>query len=111
MFEGTVQISDVLQLTVLSMSVVFASLFAISLILELFKIVFYDRDIKKKEKQNENKKDESVNQTTERVTETVVDLEDKNVLAILFTAAIAASNGKHASNLRIKSIKKVSNTE
>ncbi|WBW97091.1 OadG family protein [Oceanirhabdus sp. W0125-5] len=109
MFEGTVEIMDVLKLTVLSMTVVFASLFAISLILELFKIVFYDRDIKKKEKQkSETKKIESVSQTTESVTETDVDLEDKNMLAILFTAAIAASSGKHASNLKIKSIKKVS---
>jgi len=109
MFEGNVQIIDVLKLTVLSMTVVFASLFAISLILELFKIVFYDRDMKKKEKmKNEVKKNENVSQTTESVTETVVNLEDKKVLAVLFTAAIAASNGKHASNLRIKSIKKVS---
>jgi len=72
MFEGAIQISDVLKLTVLSMTVVFASLYAISLILELFKIIFYDRDNKKKENmKKENKKEEIINQTTE----SVVDLE------------------------------------
>lgn len=97
MFEGTVTIYDVLKLTVLSMTVVFLSLLSISLILELFKVLFYDRDNKKKQ-----------NETIKEIKNETVDLNREDVLAAIFTAAVAASNGKRTSNLRIKSIKKIS---
>lgn len=104
MFEGPDIVMDVLKLTVMSMTVVFASLLTISFILELFKVLFYDRDIKKKES-IENKK--SIETTKESVKESV-DLSKNHVLAALFTAAVAASDGKKASNLRIRSIRKIS---
>lgn len=100
MFQGPDIVMDVLKLTVMSMTVVFASLLAILFILELFKVLFYDRDIKKKES-IENK---NVKETTKES----VDLTKDHVLAALFTAAVAASNGKKASNLRIRSIRKIS---
>lgn len=100
MFEGPDIVMDVLKLTVMSMTVVFATLLVISFILELFKVLFYDRDIKKKE----NIENRKVKETTKES----VDLTKDHVLAALFTAAVAASDGKKASNLRIRSIRKIS---
>jgi len=100
LFEGTVGVMDVLKLTVMSMIVVFVSLLSISFILELFKVLFYDRDIKKKEAIK--------NQNIKESTKESVDLSENHILAALFTAAVAASNGKKASNLRIRSIRKIS---
>lgn len=97
---------EVLKLTGLSMTIVFLSLIVISFILDLFKVVFKER----KPKTNNTKVNTKTNtktETYENVSTKVENLTKQDRIA-LFTAAIAASNGKKTSNIRIKSIKKVS---
>jgi len=93
---------DVLEISAISMVIVFVCLLAISYILELFKVLFY----------KEENKGVKINQTERAITknENIKDIKelDEEVLVALFTAAIAASNGKSISNLRIKNFRKVS---
>ena len=91
---------DILKLTFFSMSLVFTALIAISLILDLFKILFYDRDNQKREKSILS------NINSQNIKEEILD-NDQTLIAVL-TAAIAASNGTRVSNLRVRNIRRIS---
>ena len=89
---------NILKLTLFSMSLVFMTLIAISFILNLFKILFYDRD---------NQKIKSAgNIEPKNIKEEILD--DEQTLIAILTAAVAASNGSRISNLRVRNIRRIS---
>ncbi|CAH2214520.1 OadG family protein [Tepidibacter aestuarii] len=98
----SITILEAIKITFLSMSVVFISLFVISQILELFKIVFYKKDLEK-QKNLEMEVTASENDEYEEINE--LDEEIDVIAAIM--AAVLASNNKNNTKLRINSIKKV----
>lgn len=98
MFEESISIMEALKITVLSMSIVFSALWGISEILNLFKVLFYERDIKKAK----NKETKSL--------ESVVTIEEKDEeihLVVALMSAVLASDNQKKSKLKIKSIKRV----
>lgn len=90
-----------LNVTAVSMIVVFITLFCISMILQGFKVVF-------KERKNKGNISLVENKTNQKKDGNDIDIKDNQVLAAIFTAAIASSERDKMSNIRIKSIKKVS---
>ncbi len=100
----SITILEALKITFLSMSVVFISLFVISQILELFKVVFYKKDLEKQKLKNlETAVTESKNNGYEEINE----LDEEIDLIAALTAAVLASNNQNNSKLKINSIKRV----
>jgi len=99
-----ITILEALKITCLSMSVVFISLFIISQILELFKIVFYKRDL---EKQKLKKLGTAVAESKDNKYEEINELNEEIDLIAALTAAVLASNNQNNSKLKINSIKRV----
>ncbi|WFD11644.1 OadG family protein [Tepidibacter hydrothermalis] len=92
-------IIEALKVTFISMSVVFLSLYIISLILNLFKVVFY----------KEEKKSDSQIAITSIKNDDLVDiknLKDENDLVAALMASILASKNKD-SKFRVKSIRRI----
>ncbi|WP_099191701.1 OadG family protein [Tepidibacter mesophilus] len=99
-----ITILEGIKITFLSMSVVFVSLFFISQILELFKVVFYKKDLEKqKQKDSEISMDDFKNDAYEQINE----LDEEIDLVAALTAAVLASNNHNNSKIRINSIKRV----
>ncbi|MCT4508030.1 MAG: OadG family protein [Tepidibacter sp.] len=92
-------IMEALKVTLISMSIVFLSLYIISLILNLFKVIFY----------KEEKMIDSQIAMTSIKNDNLVDiknLKDENDLVAALMASILASKNKD-SKFRIKSIKRI----
>ncbi|MTI66195.1 MAG: hypothetical protein FH753_06280 [Firmicutes bacterium] len=103
---GGSDLIKVFNVTVISMSVVFLTLLSISFILQLFKVVFKEDKNEKKVSKTVNKSKNIKNKKSKVKSD--VDLSDNKALVAAFTAAIASSEKKRSSNIKIKSIKKVS---
>ncbi|WP_099188987.1 OadG family protein [Tepidibacter mesophilus] len=97
-----ITILEGIKITFLSMSVVFISLFIISQILELFKVIFYKKDLKR-EKKLETAVIASKNNEYKEINE----LDEEIDIIAAITATILVSNNKNNSKIRINSIKKV----
>jgi len=92
-------IIEALKVTFISMGIVFLSLYIISLILNLFKIIFY----------KEEKRSDSQIAITSTKNDDLVDtsnLEDENDLVVALMASILASKNKD-SKFRVKSIRRI----
>ncbi|MEJ8553570.1 OadG family protein [Tepidibacter sp. Z1-5] len=100
----SVTILESLKITFLSMSVVFISLFIISQVLELFKVVFYKRDL---EKQKLKSLETAVTASKDNEYEEINELDEEIDLVAALTAAVLASNNNNNSKIRIKSIIRV----
>ncbi|SHH50612.1 OadG family protein [Tepidibacter thalassicus] len=92
----SITILQSLKITFLSMSIVFISLFVISQILELFKFVFYKKELETAATVAENNEYKEIKE-----------LDEELDLVAALTAAVLASNNQNNAKLRIKSIKRV----
>ncbi|SHK09534.1 OadG family protein [Tepidibacter formicigenes] len=99
-----ITILESIKITFLSMSIVFISLLVISQILELFKVVFYKKDL---QKQNSKDLEAAVTISKDNKYEEINKLDEEIDLVAALTAAVLASNNHNNSKIRIKSIKRV----
>lgn len=105
MLGEKVTMNQAMLVTLFSMGIVFATLLAISYILDAFKILFY----KQGEKQTnlvkkETLKNKSVNK--EEAVSNNKDEDDEELVAVI-TAAIASSLSKPIQNIKIRNIRRI----
>lgn len=107
MLGNNVSMGEALLVTVVCMLIVFATLYALALILESFKSIFKEKEESKVESNkvpriSNTENAEQIN--TSRAT--VIDnLETEEEIVVAISAAIAASNGNKNKRIHIKSIK------
>ncbi|WP_461205091.1 OadG family protein [Clostridium sp. DL1XJH146] len=97
--SGNISIAEALQITAICMGIVFVTLYVISLIIELFKIVFVKKNNKKDEK--------AMTSIRKEVDKTIRNLTNDEEIAVAMTAAINMSNKNKNSRLRIVSFKQI----
>lgn len=97
--SGNISIVEALQITAICMGIVFTTLYVISLIIELFKIVF------KEKKQKDIPKVNTIGKRSSEKTINSVTTDEEIVVAM--AAAINMSNEKRNSKLRIVSYKQI----
>lgn len=90
----SVTLFDALLISVSSMTIVFAVLYVISLILGLFKTVFY------KEEAQDKKEEKKASSNMDMI-------EEEDRLLIALAASALASNNRNNTNFRVKSIRRV----
>ncbi|AHM58196.1 hypothetical protein EAL2_808p06930 (plasmid) [Peptoclostridium acidaminophilum DSM 3953] len=105
MLGETVTLAQAVKVSGLSMLVVFAALFAICQVLELFSLIFHKRGLKKNAgtvgKENANASHE------EGVYIDIENPQNEEDMAAVIAASVIFSNGGKMKNIRIKSIKRV----
>ena len=101
MYGESITMADAGVITLFSMGIVFATLLLISFVLDLFKIIFTE-----KEDKVEKIASASIVQSTSEVVE-----EDDNELVAVITAALAAHIGKSTDQLIVRSIVQIGNQE
>jgi Na+-transporting methylmalonyl-CoA/oxaloacetate decarboxylase gamma subunit len=94
--SGQISIAEALQITAICMGIVFITLYVISLIIELFKVVFKEKKVSKVPNISETKMGKVIKELT---------TEEEIVVAL--TAAINISSEKRNSKLRIVSYKQM----
>ncbi len=99
MLGDHVSMVNALKVTFLSMSIVFATLYVISKILDLFKVVFYERDLKKEAAMADSNIQEEMLPLNS--------LKEETDLVAALMAVVLASNNVQNKKLHIKSIKRV----
>jgi glutaconyl-CoA/methylmalonyl-CoA decarboxylase subunit delta len=102
MFGTEISMGEAGIITLFSMGIVFAVLFAISLILDLFKMIFT-------KSKNDNKLPE-VKVVPQPIISTAPKEDEEELIAVI-TAAIAAHLGKNSDGLIVRSIVQVRNQE
>ncbi len=99
-----ISITQAISITISSMGIVFTILFVISCILDSFKVIFREKEMKEVKKTlNETQSD--INELSKEVNNLEED-EDEKVISALLTSIIA-SEGIDQPNFHIKSIKRI----